>query len=95
MLRSFESSRKDQESHWVPWSVTISLGRPCDLMMCSIAYAASTVVMVRVRMKCLRLVNLSVAVMMLVKVVPLWSRLSGRATSKSVDQDVRGPSDTV
>ena len=64
-------------------------------MMCSIAYAASTVVMVRVGMKCLRMVNLSVAVMMLVKVVSLWSRLSGRATSKSVDQDVRGPSDTV
>ena len=64
-------------------------------MMCSIAYAASTVVMVRVRMKCLRLVNLSAAVMMLVKVVPLWSRLSGTATSKSLDQDVRGPSGTV
>lgn len=64
-------------------------------MMCSIAYAASTIVTVRVRMKCLRLVNRSVAVMMLVKVVSLWSRLSGRATSKSVDQDVRGPSGTV
>jgi len=63
--------------------------------MCSMGYAASNVVMVRVGMKCLRLVNLSEVVMMLVKVVPLWSRLSGRAISKSVDQDVRGSSGTV
>lgn len=39
--------------------------------MCNIAYAALTVAMVRIGMKCLRLVNLLVAVIMLVKVVPL------------------------
>lgn len=94
MPRSLDSSRKNLESYQVPRLVTSSQGRPYSLIICNIAQAMLVVLIVFIRIKCLRFVNQLVAVIMLVNSVLLQSALSSSATIKSTNQEILGPSRT-